>query len=81
VSEVDAELAGAAVDQGPQAALEACSVGLLREIGLPARYVSGYLHPQPEAQPGDEMAGESHGICDGAHSSTMDVTVTVARLA
>jgi transglutaminase-like putative cysteine protease len=36
------------------------TVGLLREIGLPARYVSGYLHPQPGAQPGDEMVGESH---------------------
>ena len=41
------------------------TVGLLREVGLPARYVSGYLHPQPEAQPGDEMVGESH-----ARSST-----------
>jgi transglutaminase-like putative cysteine protease len=36
------------------------TVGLLREVGLPARYVSGYLHPQPEAQQGDEMVGESH---------------------
>jgi transglutaminase-like putative cysteine protease len=36
------------------------TVALLREIGLPARYVSGYLHPQPDAQPGDEMEGESH---------------------
>ena len=36
------------------------TVALLREIGLPARYVSGYLHPQPDAQPGDEMQGESH---------------------
>jgi transglutaminase-like putative cysteine protease len=98
------------------------TVALLREVGLPARYVSGYLHPQPEAQPGDEMAGESHawvefwvgewvacdptnraqvgerhvnvaigrdygdvpplkGIYHGAPSSTMDVTVVVARLA
>jgi transglutaminase-like putative cysteine protease len=36
------------------------TVALLREIGLPARYVSGYLHPQPDAEPGDEMEGESH---------------------
>lgn len=98
------------------------TVALLRGVGLPARYVSGYLHPQPEAQPGDEVAGESHawveywsgewvafdptnraqvgerhvmvaagrdygdvpplkGIYHGAPSSTMDVTVTVARLA
>jgi transglutaminase-like putative cysteine protease len=36
------------------------TVALLREIGLPARYVSGYLHPRPEAEPGDEVAGQSH---------------------
>ncbi len=36
------------------------TVALLREIGLPARYVSGYLHPQPDAAPGDQTAGQSH---------------------
>ncbi len=36
------------------------TVALLREIGLPARYVSGYLHPQPEAGPGVTLAGQSH---------------------
>jgi transglutaminase-like putative cysteine protease len=36
------------------------TVALLREIGLPARYVSGYLHPQPGAKPGDAVHGESH---------------------
>jgi transglutaminase-like putative cysteine protease len=36
------------------------TVALLREIGLPARYVSGYLHPQPGAKPGDTVRGESH---------------------
>ena len=36
------------------------TVAMLREVGLPARYVSGYLHPQPEAEPGDEVAGQSH---------------------
>jgi len=36
------------------------TVALLREVGLPARYVSGYLHPHPEARPGDETEGESH---------------------
>jgi transglutaminase-like putative cysteine protease len=36
------------------------TVALLREVGLPARYVSGYLHPQPEAKPGDETEGQSH---------------------
>jgi transglutaminase-like putative cysteine protease len=36
------------------------TVALMREVGLPARYVSGYLHPQPEAEPGDEEEGQSH---------------------
>ncbi len=36
------------------------TVALLRETGLPARYVSGYLHPQPAAQPGDRVVGQSH---------------------
>ena len=36
------------------------TVALLRAIGLPARYVSGYLHPMAAAEPGDEMEGESH---------------------
>lgn len=98
------------------------TVALLREVGLPARYVSGYLHPSPEAEPGDEVSGQSHawaeywagawracdpttgaevaarhvvvavgrdygdvpplkGIYHGAPSSTMDVTVTITRLA
>lgn len=36
------------------------SVGLLRALGLPARYVSGYLHPQPAAEIGQSVTGESH---------------------
>jgi len=36
------------------------TVALLREVGLPARYVSGYLHPMAAAEPGDELKGESH---------------------
>jgi transglutaminase-like putative cysteine protease len=98
------------------------TVALLREIGLPARYVSGYLHPQPQAKPGDAIQGESHawveywdgtwiacdptnlaqvgerhvvvavgrdygdvpplkGIYRGAPSRTMQVSVTLTRLA
>jgi transglutaminase-like putative cysteine protease len=29
-------------------------------VGIPARYVSGYLHPQPDAAIGQTVAGESH---------------------
>ncbi|MGO9159937.1 MAG: transglutaminase family protein [Streptosporangiaceae bacterium] len=36
------------------------TVALLRAARLPARYVSGYLHPRPEAEPGDQVAGQSH---------------------
>ena len=36
------------------------TVALLRKVGLPARYVSGYLHPSPEAGLGDTVTGESH---------------------
>jgi transglutaminase-like putative cysteine protease len=36
------------------------TLALLRAIGLPARYVSGYLHPSVEAEVGQTTAGESH---------------------
>lgn len=33
---------------------------MLRSVGIPARYVSGYLHPQRDAEIGSTVAGESH---------------------
>jgi transglutaminase-like putative cysteine protease len=36
------------------------TVALLRAAGLPARYVSGYLHPDPAAEPRQTAVGESH---------------------
>ncbi|WP_432831229.1 transglutaminase family protein [Dactylosporangium sp. CA-092794] len=36
------------------------TVGLLRAKGIPARYVSGYLHPKMEAEVGETVAGQSH---------------------
>ncbi|MBC7300895.1 MAG: transglutaminase family protein [Nocardia sp.] len=33
---------------------------LLRSMGIPSRYVSGYLHPKPGAQIGETVAGQSH---------------------
>jgi transglutaminase-like putative cysteine protease len=36
------------------------TLALLRAVGLPARYVSGYLHPSAEAEVGKQTAGESH---------------------
>ncbi len=36
------------------------TLGALRSIGLPARYVSGYLHPNPDAPVGEMVEAESH---------------------
>ncbi|MFI7701143.1 transglutaminase domain-containing protein [Nonomuraea sp. NPDC049480] len=36
------------------------TAGLLRAAGLPARYVSGYLHPRPSAEIGEPVVGQSH---------------------
>ncbi len=36
------------------------ALGALRSVGIPARYISGYLHPVPDAQIGQTVAGESH---------------------
>lgn len=33
---------------------------LLRAMGIPARYVSGYLHSDPKAPVGEKVSGESH---------------------
>jgi transglutaminase-like putative cysteine protease len=36
------------------------TLGALRSAGIPARYVSGYLHPRPEPVVGESVRGESH---------------------
>jgi transglutaminase-like putative cysteine protease len=36
------------------------SLGALRTLGIPARYVSGYLHPKASAAVGETVQGESH---------------------
>ena len=47
------------------------ALGLLRSAGIPARYVSGYLHPDTDAQVGQVSQGESHAwveyFADGWH--------------
>lgn len=35
-------------------------IGALRSLGIPARYVSGYIHPNPQAELGTTVTGESH---------------------
>ena len=36
------------------------SLALLRAAGVPARYVSGYLHPSADAEVGSTVSGQSH---------------------
>lgn len=36
------------------------ALGAMRSVGIPARYVSGYLHPQVNPQLGQKVVGESH---------------------
>jgi len=36
------------------------AVGILRRLGIPARYVSGYLRPRADAEVGETLRGESH---------------------
>jgi transglutaminase-like putative cysteine protease len=36
------------------------AIGALRSVGIPARYVSGYLHPRAGAEIGETVTGESH---------------------
>ncbi|KJL19884.1 hypothetical protein RL72_02930 [Microbacterium azadirachtae] len=36
------------------------TLGMLRAAGIPARYVSGYLHPDADPKVGETVTGESH---------------------
>ena len=36
------------------------TAALLRAVGVPARYVSGYLHPDPDPTIGEKVMGQSH---------------------
>ena len=36
------------------------AIGALRSVGIPARYVSGYLHPKLDPEIGESAKGESH---------------------
>jgi len=40
------------------------ALGLLRALGIPARYASGYLHPEEDAQVGARVMAESHAWLD-----------------
>ncbi|MFE7629470.1 transglutaminase N-terminal domain-containing protein [Kocuria sp. NPDC057446] len=66
------------------------AIGMMRHIGIPARYVSGYLHPDYEAGVGATVPGESHAWVEWwndrwyaydptNHTRLTDFHVTVAR--
>ncbi|MEY2469305.1 MAG: hypothetical protein QOF21_2003 [Actinomycetota bacterium] len=40
------------------------SLAMLRSLGIPARYVSGYVHNRPDAMLGEAVRGESHAWVD-----------------
>ncbi|WP_341953527.1 transglutaminase family protein [Salinibacterium sp. TMP30] len=53
------------------------ALGALRSAGIPARYVSGYLHPKPDAAIGETVVGESHAWIEwfcGGHWRGYDPT-------
>jgi transglutaminase-like putative cysteine protease len=56
-------------------------VGALRHVGIPARYVSGYLHPRAEPTIGVQATGESHAWVElwlgdwAGHDPTHDAAV------
>ena len=41
------------------------TIALLRQVGVPARYVSGYLHPKIAPEVGTTVVGESHAWIEG----------------
>ncbi len=57
------------------------TVGALRSVGIPARYVSGYLHPVGEDEVGRTVSGESHAWVEWwaghwvGHDPTNDIDV------
>lgn len=66
------------------------AIGSLRSCGIPAKYVSGYIHPRSTAEIGETVAGQSHAWLewwDGEwrswdptnHKPAGDYHVTVAR--
>ncbi|MBW4095815.1 MAG: transglutaminase family protein [Acidobacteria bacterium] len=66
------------------------AIGALRSVGIPARYVSGYIHPRPSAGIGEAVAGQSHAWIEfwngewrswdpTNHKPAGDLHVSVAR--
>jgi transglutaminase-like putative cysteine protease len=54
------------------------ALGALRSIGLPARYVSGYLHPG-SGEPNTSVPGESHSWVEWWCGSWVAYDPTLSR--
>jgi transglutaminase-like putative cysteine protease len=52
------------------------AIAMMRAIGLPARYVSGYLFPDPDAEPGVTAEGQSHAWTEYWTGSWIGVDAT-----
>ena len=52
------------------------TIALLRRAGIPARYVSGYLHPKVTPEVGTTVVGESHAWIEGWAGDWMAVDPT-----
>lgn len=48
------------------------TIAALRAIDVPARYVSGYLHPRPSADVGETVLGESHAWVEWLTDTAVD---------
>jgi transglutaminase-like putative cysteine protease len=61
VTDVDTSAAGAlAKGRGVCQDFAHLTLALLRTLGIPARYISGYLHPNPDGVVGQTVQGQGH---------------------
>ncbi|GAA1874344.1 transglutaminase family protein [Lapillicoccus jejuensis] len=52
------------------------TIGALRSVGVPTRYVSGYVLPDPEAPLGEPVPGESHAWVEWWDGTWLGIDVT-----
>lgn len=64
--------------QGVAADLVHVVIGALRSIGIPARFIGGYLHPVPDPQVGVPVVTEPHAWLEWWNGSWTGWDVTVA---
>mgnify|MGYP006181258275 CR=1 FL=1 len=58
--EIDTKSSEAVAVYEPEGGEPDLRAGMLRAAGVPARYVSGYLHPSSSAVIGETVVGQSH---------------------